>query len=92
MCLYTEFGELYSILRNNGYEEILNTYNILNGDFSNFDKFKDLLNNENFNNLTNEQQKVINDAKTFISGHSGLLEIPCQSDKIKSRIDNGRAN
>ena len=69
---------------------MLNTYNILNGDFSNFDKFKDLLNNENFNNLTNEQQKNNKtNAKTFISGHSGLLEIPCQSDKIKSRIDNG---
>ena len=24
MYLYTEFGELYSILRDNGYEEILN--------------------------------------------------------------------
>ena len=70
MYLYTEFGELYSILRDNGYEKILNDNQIFDGNFSNLEKFKNLLSNQkNFDNLTNEQLNVINNFRTFILGH-----------------------
>ena len=65
MYLYTEFGELYSILRDNGYEEILNDNQIFDGGFSNLEKFKNLLSNQNFDNLTNEQLNVINNFRTL---------------------------
>ena len=69
MYLYTEFGELYSILRDNGYEKILNDNQIFDGNFSNLEKFRNLLSNQkNFDNLTNEQLNVINNFRTFISG------------------------
>ena len=56
------------ILRDNGYEEILNDNQIFDGGFSNLEKFKNLLSNQNFDNLTNEQLNVINNFRTFISG------------------------
>ena len=51
-----------------GYEEILNDNQIFDGGFSNLEKFKNLLSNQNFDNLTNEQLNVINNFRTFISG------------------------
>lgn len=38
--------------------------------------------------------RLLKDGESLIdaSSKSGLLEIPCQSDKIISRIDNGREN
>ena len=48
--------------------EILNDNQIFDGGFSNLEKFKNLLSNQNFDNLTNEQLNVINNFRTFISG------------------------
>ena len=68
MSLYTQFGELYSMLRDNGYEKILNHNKIFDGKFSNLEKFKELLDNQKFDKLTDEQLSIINDFKRLISG------------------------